>query len=1118
MSKKCSPQTCQIVNGRCKFRGKVISGMLHDCSCYGMSCFNPKKLSNPNPQFMKIEQCPCPAGPQGPPGTGNILIGPTGPQGKQGVGITGPQGAPDTGNTGSQGPQGIGVTGTLFFVETSDSQTGPIIDGPFPITKNDTLRFWSAGGIEAMGEAGSALIQLEPNNILTSNGPPTQPPTDPTRPVIYVDSNTGELYTWNPDSTTQSPTGPTGGTWNDPITPTTPPETIDSTLCEGGGINWEKLSSQKTYQNEFKINTEIIDSTGSGPTGSIDNSQYGESISISGNVWAVGAPKDGQDQKGLVHVYAGETLCQVLTPSQSDATNFGQEVSLNGDFLFITDLAQNIDVYQRNPTHNRFEFSHAHTTTYANKTETTLSSATPFYAVSHPNQDTVTIYHNPTTNPFNPSNPPIISPNISQTIVKASDLSFGTDISLNSNRIAVGAPNSSTIGEVSLYIYNSGTTIWEEEQVITAPTGGTGFGQSVSLSNNNLAISHPQKSEVYVYGINQTTNIWTLHTTLSNLGSPQQVKLSGATLAVSHPSTNQIFIFQPSSSDAHLWILKNTLAQSNITSINFGHAIALSGDKIVSTSTSGVAPVDSYIENFDSCTTFNIPPTWTRDPDPGSVGGSTFCWQCRSTETNSSNTGPLTDKSGSGFYIYLETSSGSNGDEGYLITPQLTIGPSLSFWYHMHGATIGSLHVDISIDGGSNWINDITPALVGEQQVNQSDPYLQRTIDLSAYSGETNGFIRFRGIRGSSFTGDIAIDEVEMPRNKLFSANSFYYCATPRVSTQTKQLYTLDYESGSVCWLDQTTLTQNLESTVINTTDYQIDTTPSQSIPDFSDTMTLQMDGDCFQFWGTYALPVTNATTETFTIDLPITLPNNTQFPPLNRNIQSNTTSGTFQGKFSDNTPIWGGIIYSKTINNNTITKQFVLQSYATTATLPANAEIQFQICGKLVKESILPILVTPTITHSCPSQNNGSIQLDVAGNDPFIYLWSNGETGSTITNLEPNDYEVNITDSIGVQFTDTYTIITQNTITNLQIDNITSTTADLSWTSGITGTSQWDITIGTPSFTPSDPPTDPNVSTNPYQAVGLSPSTNYEFYIREDCNGATGAWVGPSPTFTTLP
>lgn len=160
-----------------------------------------------------IERCIRPAlkGPQGQKGK----EGEIGPQGVRGpVGERGPRGGPqgkrgfrgDRGEQGAQGdaiigPQGFqgGVTGTVFYVETSDSATGPPLSAPLPMEVGDTLRLWSAGGIEAETLPGSVLLNIEPANILLTSGFPTSPPKDPTRPVIYIDDVSGELYSWNPN-------------------------------------------------------------------------------------------------------------------------------------------------------------------------------------------------------------------------------------------------------------------------------------------------------------------------------------------------------------------------------------------------------------------------------------------------------------------------------------------------------------------------------------------------------------------------------------------------------------------------------------------------------------------------------------------------------------------------------------------------------------------------------------------------------------------------------------------------------------------------------------------------------------------------------------------------------
>lgn len=76
---------------------------------------------------------------------------------------------------------------------------------------------------------------------------------------------------------------------------------------------------------------------------------------------------------------------------------------------------------------------------------------------------------------------------------------------------------------------------------------------------------------------------------------------------------------------------------------------------------------------------------------------------------------------------------------------------------------------------------------------------------------------------------------------------------------------------------------------------------------------------------------------------------------------------------------------------------------------------------------------------------------------------------------------------------------------------NLMETSAELSWTENGTAMA-WDVEIVNISAmgTPTGTPTASGVA-NPYTAMGLTASTNYEFYVRADCGGAgTSNWVGP--------
>ena len=58
------------------------------------------------------------------------------------------------------------------------------------------------------------------------------------------------------------------------------------------------------------------------------------------------------------------------------------------------------------------------------------------------------------------------------------------------------------------------------------------------------------------------------------------------------------------------------------------------------------------------------------------------------------------------------------------------VDPSFAFAYHMYGATMGTLNVDVSNDGGATWTNLWTES--GDQGTN----WLEAGISLSNYAGQ----------------------------------------------------------------------------------------------------------------------------------------------------------------------------------------------------------------------------------------------------------------------------------------------------------------------------------------------------------------------------------------------
>ena len=157
-------------------------------------------------------------------------------------------------------------------------------------------------------------------------------------------------------------------------------------------------------------------------------------------------------------------------------------------------------------------------------------------------------------------------------------------------------------------------------------------------------------------------------------------------------------------------------------------------------------------------------------PNCWEIGGSNFTrWETEDASgvnENSLNTGPFYDATtpgvAGGMYLYLETSGGVLGDTAAAKMTPVDLGAGnadLEFYFHMYGLSMGKLYVQIN--DGSGWTT--LDSLIGQQQTAGSDSFQQRIVPLTGYSGIVS--IKFLGERGSSFTSDIAIDEISVVMN-----------------------------------------------------------------------------------------------------------------------------------------------------------------------------------------------------------------------------------------------------------------------------------------------------------------------------------------------------------------
>ena len=175
-------------------------------------------------------------------------------------------------------------------------------------------------------------------------------------------------------------------------------------------------------------------------------------------------------------------------------------------------------------------------------------------------------------------------------------------------------------------------------------------------------------------------------------------------------------------------------------------------------------PYTQDFESFSTCTpTCQSACALTAFWNNPSTGDFTD-WSVDQGGTTSSNTGPSVDHNpgtSSGNYLYMETSTPCNGGTvtAHLESPWFDLtnvnAPTVKFWFHMFGASMGTMHFDVDTANGSNWVLDVIPAWTDNR-----NEWQEQIIYLSALgSGRDSLRFRIRGVAGSSFTSDMAVDD-----------------------------------------------------------------------------------------------------------------------------------------------------------------------------------------------------------------------------------------------------------------------------------------------------------------------------------------------------------------------
>jgi len=262
-----------------------------------------------------------------------------------------------------------------------------------------------------------------------------------------------------------------------------------------------------------------------------------------------------------------------------------------------------------------------------------------------------------------------------------------------------------------------------------------------------------------------------------------------------------------------------------------------------------------YADNFDDLNWLASPQDkihdcWIRQNTPEN---STFKWIVNTGNTPTPNTGPLDDNSGGGNYIFTEGTGSNFGDKAYLHTPLIDLNtielPALKFKYHMYGSDIGNLSVEIKEIEVLNFTTVFS--ISGEQQNTNSNPYIEETIDISAYGGKT---IEIRFVAESNGDRcDIAIDDFSIyavdPCDAINSGNS------DRDHDGVADICDLDNDNDGILDID--------EGKGIALENVALIATASQSSTAFGDIASKAIDGNTDGIWANGSVTHTDNTTTT---------------------------------------------------------------------------------------------------------------------------------------------------------------------------------------------------------------------------------------------------------------
>lgn len=523
-----------------------------------------------------------------------------------------------------------------------------------------------------------------------------------------------------------------------------------------------------------------------------------------------------------------------------------------------------------------------------------------------------------------------------------------------------------------------------------------------------------------------------------------------------------------------------------------------------------------FSEDFER----NPPMGWT-----GTFSGANADWRITGGNSNSSGTGPQSSHSGN---MHLEfEGSGNTGTIASAITPPIDLTNvydevEMSFWMHAFGDDMGTFNIGVGTSVSGPFTNVFS--FSGDYQTAAADSFINIAVDLTPYIGQTI-YLNLTNSAASTWHSDIAIDLIEIttcvtcpaPTN-LTTSNITHEAVDLAWTTGGASAWIIEYgptgfTPGSGTMQMVGTNPYTLSGLMPNTV-HDIYVRDFCAVADSSTRIVTQIQTTCPPAYvAPYFYDVETAT-------------------PVTNGVIGDCWSSNPAGPLSP----WSSYIWNIADDGNT-------PSPATGAEVAYSGNQFFYTEASGGSPRSVAELITPNIDKTSLTADAVMFRYHMFGlamGDLYIDLFD-GTTWTAIDSIkgqqqtnQADDWLFHTTDITA--FPDTIQVRLRAvkgsaytgdiSIDNFRVDNMPTCftpsnlmdsviggySAHLAWTTG--GSNSWLIEYGPTGFRPGTG-TYVSTSSNPYILTGLTPDTEYDWYIQDIC-GTDTSWQSPASTFRT--